>query len=78
MVATGPLGEVGRDREDLGAGQRERAIELGEAQVVADRQPDGGAVDLGRDQPVAGMSPVPTPCRSGRPSTATSNRWTLR
>ena len=57
VVATSALGEVGRDGQDRRAGQRERAVELREAQVVADRQADGGAVDVGRDQPVAGRHP---------------------
>ena len=57
VVAPGALREVGRDGQDRRAGQRERAVELGEAQVVADRQADRGAVDRGRDQPVAGRHP---------------------
>ena len=78
VVATGALGEVGRDGQDRRAGQRERAIELGEAQVVADRQADGR-----RRRPwrVTSRSPAVTRADSvstGPASTATSNRWTLR
>ena len=48
----GPLGEVGGDGQHLGAGQRQRSIQLGEAQVVADRQADRDAIDVGA-RPVA-------------------------
>ena len=47
VVAAGPLREVGRDRQDLGAGQGERPVQLREAQVVADRQTEPDAVDVG-------------------------------
>ncbi len=50
MVAPGPLREVGRDGQDLRAGQRQCAVELGEAQVIADAEPQGGPVDVGADQ----------------------------
>ena len=77
MVAAGPLGEVGRDGQDLGAGQRQRPVQLGEAQVVADRQADDDAVDVGDDQAVARRHPRRLGV-GGPASTATSNRWILR
>jgi hypothetical protein len=49
VVLAGEEGEGGRDEEDLRAPERLRAVELGEAQVVADRQPDRVPLDLGRD-----------------------------
>ena len=58
VVAARSFGEVGRDREDLGPGQRECPVQLGEAQVVADRQPDPDSIDVGDDRPVAGAHPV--------------------
>jgi hypothetical protein len=50
VVAPGPLSEVGGHGQDLGAGQGKRAVQLGEAQVVADRQAQGRPDDLGGDQ----------------------------
>src|ERR687894_687218 len=38
--------EGGRDSESLGAAQREQSVELGEAYVVADREPDGRVARL--------------------------------
>ena len=54
MVAAGALGEVGGHGQDLGAGQRERPVQLREADVVADRQAEGRAVEGRGDGSVAG------------------------
>ena len=58
MVATRAFGEVGRYGQDLGPGQRECPVQLGEAQVIADGQPDADAIDVGDDRPVARADPV--------------------
>ena len=57
MIAPGPLREVGRNGQHLSTGQRQRSIELGEAQVVADRQAHGDAIDVGDDQRLARRDP---------------------
>jgi hypothetical protein len=57
VVATGSLRKVGGHGQDLGTGQRERPVELGEAQVVADRQAEHHAVDGGTNEAIAGRHP---------------------
>jgi hypothetical protein len=57
VVAAGPLRELGRDGQDLGAGKGERAVELRVPQVVADRQTDLYAVDIRDDRLVTRRDP---------------------
>ena len=78
MIAPGPLHEVGRHGQDLGAGQRERPVQLGEAQVVADREAERHAVDLGHDRAPDLRVTRSDSVSTGPSSTDTSNRWILR
>ena len=57
VIAPGPLEEVGRHGQDLGPGDRQRAIQLGKAQVVADRQADLRPVHVAGHGPVARREP---------------------
>ena len=55
MVLAGVEGERGRDGDELGALDREDPIQLGEAQVVADAEPDTPALDLAGHGLVPGL-----------------------
>ena len=61
MIAPGPLEEVGRHGQDLGPGDGQRAIQLGKAQVVADRQADLRPVHVPDHGPVARCDPIRFP-----------------
>src|SRR6266542_5038585 len=53
MRLAGLLGEGGRDRDERGAGFRQRAIERREAQVVTDREAQPAPRQVGRDRAFA-------------------------
>src|SRR5262245_4849738 len=50
MRLPGLLGEGGGDGDELGAGKRERAVESGEAEIVADRKSQAAEGKLGNDR----------------------------
>src|SRR6266581_9765669 len=54
----GLLGKRCRNGDEGGPGLRERAIERGKAQVVADRQPQPAPWQIGRDRGLAGLEAV--------------------
>ena len=54
VVLAGHQGERGRQHDRLRAAQGQDAKELGEAQVIADREADRNAIDLGDGDLVAG------------------------
>src|SRR5215218_1234131 len=54
VVLAGLQREGCRDRQDLGSAQRQEAVELREAHVVADRESHGGRARFRRDDLVAG------------------------
>src|SRR5262245_4070108 len=54
----GLLGKRRRDRNEGGPGLRERAIERGEAQVVADRQAQPAPWQIGRHRALTGLEAV--------------------
>ncbi len=55
MVLAGGRREGRRDGQDLGPGEHQPAVELREAQVVADRHPHGATDRAARDHLVAGQ-----------------------
>ena len=61
MIDAGRVLKVRRDEQHLGAARHQGAIELGKAQVVADREADAPELGAGRDDLLAGRERVRLP-----------------